>query len=92
MAILSATFFCAGFADKPKVAPSRAQEVLRGSKAAESQSSAKENREFFLSIKRLFTNVNFVLLFLTYGLNVGVFYAISTLLNTVVLNHFEVGS
>ena len=42
------------------------------------------------SIKRLVTNPGYMLLLITYGLNVGVFYAISTTLNTVILSHFEV--
>ncbi len=40
------------------------------------------------SMKRLMTNPGYVLLLVTYGLNVGVFYAISTLLNAVVVLHF----
>jgi hypothetical protein len=36
------------------------------------------------------SNWGFDLLLLSYGLNVGVFYAISTLLNTVIVRHFQV--
>ena len=36
------------------------------------------------------TNPSYKLLLITYGLNVGVFYAMSTLLNQVVLFHFPV--
>lgn len=42
------------------------------------------------SIKHIITNRNYVLLFLTYGINAGVFYAMSTLLNQTVLAHFPV--
>jgi FLVCR family feline leukemia virus subgroup C receptor-related protein len=42
------------------------------------------------SIKRLLSNRGYILLLLSYGLNVGVFYAISTLLNTVIIKHFNV--
>jgi FLVCR family feline leukemia virus subgroup C receptor-related protein len=42
------------------------------------------------SIKRLLSNWGYVLLLISYGLNVGVFYAISTLLNTVIVKHFKV--
>ena len=42
-------------------------------------------------MKRLMTNKGYILLLITYGLNVGVFYAISTLLNTTILMHFQVG-
>ncbi|XP_060805647.1 heme transporter FLVCR2 isoform X1 [Amyelois transitella] len=56
------------------------------SAAADLGSSLDSN--FLQSIKQLLTNRNYVLLLISYGLNVGVFYAISTLLNQVVLNHF----
>ena len=49
-----------------------------------------ESDDYAGSIKRLMSNPAYVLLLVTYGLNVGVFYAISTLLNTVILNHFPV--
>jgi hypothetical protein len=45
---------------------------------------------YLSSIRRLLSNKGYVLLLISYGLNVGVFYAISTLLNTVVTRHFEV--
>lgn len=35
-------------------------------------------------LKSLFTNVNYILILITYGLNVGVFYAISTVLGQLV--------
>ncbi len=41
-------------------------------------------------MKRLMTNKNYVLLLITYGLNVGVFYAISTILNTVIVENYPV--
>ncbi|XP_052748835.1 uncharacterized MFS-type transporter C09D4.1 [Galleria mellonella] len=43
---------------------------------------------FLQSIKKLLTNRNYVLLLISYGLNVGVFYAISTLLNQLVLTYY----
>ena len=42
--------------------------------------NAPESDSYVSSIKRLMTNPGYVLLLVTYGLNVGVFYAISTLL------------
>ena len=36
------------------------------------------------------SNRGYVLLLITYGLNVGVFYAISTLLNLIIVQHFTV--
>ncbi|XP_022821449.1 uncharacterized MFS-type transporter C09D4.1 isoform X1 [Spodoptera litura] len=43
---------------------------------------------FLLSLKKLITNRNYVLLLISYGLNVGTFYAISTLLNQVILTYY----
>ena len=67
------------FKDRPPTPPSRAQEL----------GGQKEDGDYLSSIKRLVQNRGFVLLLITYGLNVGVFYAISSLLNTVVLMHFD---
>ncbi|XP_063357847.1 uncharacterized MFS-type transporter C09D4.1 [Cydia amplana] len=49
---------------------------------------ASLDSNFLHSVKKLFTNRNYNLLLVSYGLNVGVFYAISTLLNEVVLKFF----
>uniref|UniRef100_A0A336KTF1 Choline/ethanolamine transporter FLVCR1 n=1 Tax=Culicoides sonorensis TaxID=179676 RepID=A0A336KTF1_CULSO len=43
---------------------------------------------FLHSLKRLLLNHNYILLLISYGMNVGVFYAISTLLNQIVLFHY----
>ncbi|CAH2049879.1 unnamed protein product, partial [Iphiclides podalirius] len=56
------------------------------SAAADLGSSLDSN--FLQSIKKLLTNRNYILLLISYGLNVGVFYAISTLLNQVVLTYY----
>lgn len=42
------------------------------------------------SIKGILSQKSYILLLLTYGVNVGVFYAVSTLLNQTVLQHFPV--
>jgi hypothetical protein len=47
---------------------------------------------YLQSLKSLLTNRNFVLLLHSYGINIGVFYAVSTLLNQIVLLHFDVSS
>lgn len=54
--------------------------------AVDSSSSLESN--FLQSIKKLLTNRNYILLLISYGLNVGTFYAISTLLNQVILTHY----
>ena len=67
------------FKDRPPTPPSRAQEL----------GGLDQDSNYLSSIKRLMSNRGFVLLLITYGLNVGVFYAVSSLLNTVVLTHFK---
>jgi len=69
-----------GFKNAPPTPPSMAQVALLTAKP-----------EAFLSgIKRLLTDKAYLLLLLSYGMNVGVFYAISTLLNSFILPYFEV--
>jgi MFS transporter, FLVCR family, feline leukemia virus subgroup C receptor-related protein len=64
------------FKSSPPTPPSAAQEATKTTNPLESS-------PFLHSIKRLLLNKNYLLLLLSYGLNVGVFYAISTLLNQV---------
>ncbi|XP_026683300.1 feline leukemia virus subgroup C receptor-related protein 2-like [Diaphorina citri] len=68
------------FQDAPPLPPSPAQAVQR--------SHDKDSGDFLLSMKHLLCNPGFLYLLLSYGINVGVFYAISTLLNQVVLSCF----
>lgn len=64
------------FDEKPHVPPSHAQMTKRIS---------KPDASFTKSLKVLLVNRNYILLLITYGINVGVFYAISTLLSQMVL-------
>ncbi|XP_046661757.1 uncharacterized MFS-type transporter C09D4.1 isoform X1 [Homalodisca vitripennis] len=66
------------FQGKPPLPPSPAQAVQRNA----------ESVPFATSIKHLATNPAYVLLLVSYGINVGVFYAISTLLNQIFVAHF----
>ncbi|KAK7073979.1 hypothetical protein SK128_003970, partial [Halocaridina rubra] len=50
----------------------------------------EETGSYFRGVVRLMKNCGYVLLLISYGMNVGAFYAISTLLNQVVLSHFPV--
>ncbi|XP_029808924.1 feline leukemia virus subgroup C receptor-related protein 2 isoform X4 [Suricata suricatta] len=68
------------FKEKPKHPPSRAQSL--------SYALASPDASYLSSIVRLFKNLNFVLLVITYGLNAGAFYALSTLLNRMVIIHY----
>ncbi|XP_073986340.1 histamine transporter isoform X2 [Rhodnius prolixus] len=65
------------FEDQPPLPPSQA--ALK---------QKEEVSDFTGSLKRLMTNPGYILLLLSYGINVGVFYAISTLLNTVILSAY----
>ncbi|XP_058663389.1 heme transporter FLVCR2 isoform X2 [Ammospiza nelsoni] len=68
------------FKEKPPNPPSRAQALIQSRPAAE--------YSYVQSILRLLRNANFLLLMVTYGLNVGCFYALSTLLNRMVIHHY----
>jgi len=50
--------------------------------------TASSEESYGSSIKRLVTNKSYMTLLVTYGVNVGVFYAMSTLLNQIVLSHY----
>ncbi|XP_071942786.1 choline/ethanolamine transporter flvcr2a-like [Antedon mediterranea] len=58
------------------------------SKARLTNKEAGKEDSYMLSIKALLRNRNFVFLIVTYGVNVGSFYAVSTLLNQIVLSEF----
>ncbi|KAH7962761.1 hypothetical protein HPB52_017825 [Rhipicephalus sanguineus] len=68
-----------GFRDKPPRPPSRAQ-VSR---------EQADPTGYWHSMRNLLRNANYMLLLITYGINVGTFYAISTLLNQVFLTYFK---
>ncbi|XP_017736034.1 feline leukemia virus subgroup C receptor-related protein 2 isoform X3 [Rhinopithecus roxellana] len=68
------------FKEKPKYPPSRAQSL--------SYALTSPDASYLGSIAQLFKNLNFVLLVITYGLNAGAFYALSTLLNRMVIWHY----
>ncbi|RZC18433.1 putative MFS-type transporter C09D4.1, partial [Asbolus verrucosus] len=59
---------------------------------AHTQPSDNEQSVSFLqSLKRLVLNGSYMLLLISYGINVGVFYAISTLLNQIILEYYPDG-
>uniref|UniRef100_A0A8C0MGG5 FLVCR choline and heme transporter 1 n=2 Tax=Canis lupus familiaris TaxID=9615 RepID=A0A8C0MGG5_CANLF len=80
-----ATFLCLltviAFKEKPPYPPSQAQAVLQNSPPAE--------YSYKKSIRNLFKNIPFVLLLITYGIMTGAFYSVSTLLNQMILIHYE---
>ncbi|XP_076979215.1 choline/ethanolamine transporter FLVCR2 isoform X3 [Tamandua tetradactyla] len=73
-------YLIAVFKEKPKYPPSRAQSL--------SYALASTDASYLSAIVRLFKNLNFVLLIISYGLNAGAFYALSTLLNRMLILHY----
>ncbi|XP_023259255.1 feline leukemia virus subgroup C receptor-related protein 2-like isoform X1 [Seriola lalandi dorsalis] len=68
------------FQERPKLPPTQAQATAR--------SIPPEQYSYTASIRRLLRNRPFILLIVTYGLNVGCFYAVGTLLNRMIIDHY----
>lgn len=68
------------FQEKPETPPSLAQVALRNMPTGQ--------HSYLASIARLMCNKPFILLLISYGLNVGSFYAVSTLLNRMIIEHY----
>ncbi|XP_052121526.1 uncharacterized MFS-type transporter C09D4.1 isoform X3 [Frankliniella occidentalis] len=66
-----------------KSQPSQAEEGVPGK-----AKSARGDSHYARTIKQLLTNPSYLLLILGYGMNVGTFYAVSTLLNQIILAKF----
>lgn len=76
-------FFLTGvvFEEKPKYPPSHSQALL--------QAMPPEDYSYKQSIINLVKNVPFVLLLISYGIMTGTFYSVSTLLNQMIVTHYE---
>ncbi|KAF3849825.1 hypothetical protein F7725_019544 [Dissostichus mawsoni] len=68
------------FQERPKLPPTQAQATAR--------SVPPEQYSYTASVLRLLRNRPFILLIITYGLNVGCFYAVGTLLNRMIIEHY----
>lgn len=68
------------FQEKPEIPPTQAQ--------AQARNVQPDEYSYTASILRLLRNKPFMLLVVSYGLNVGCFYAISTLLNRMIIDHY----
>ncbi|XP_029705324.1 choline/ethanolamine transporter flvcr2b isoform X2 [Takifugu rubripes] len=68
------------FQERPELPPTQAQ--------ARARNMPPEEYSYVASILRLLRNRPFILLILTYGLNVGCFYAVGTLLNRMIIDHY----
>ncbi|XP_043278899.1 uncharacterized MFS-type transporter C09D4.1-like isoform X2 [Venturia canescens] len=72
------------FRNEPRLPPSTTRALQRANHST--------NKEGFVEpMKRLLANKSFLILCNSYGLNVGVFNAVGTLLNQIYLYHFENG-
>ncbi|XP_062980109.1 heme transporter FLVCR1 [Elgaria multicarinata webbii] len=69
------------FKEKPKYPPSQSQAVLLD--------VSPNDYSYKQSIINLFRNLPFVLLLISYGIMTGAFYSVSTLLNQMVVTHYE---
>lgn len=68
------------FQEKPDIPPTQAQ--------AQARNISPEQYSYMASIRRLLGNIPFLLLTISYGLNVGCFYSVSTLLNRMIVEHY----
>uniref|UniRef100_UPI00358FD080 heme transporter FLVCR1-like isoform X2 n=1 Tax=Myxine glutinosa TaxID=7769 RepID=UPI00358FD080 len=68
------------FKEQPPIPPSHAQAAIR--------SNTQKDYSYRKSILRLVNNKAFVLLLITYGINTGCFYSVSTLLNSMIIANY----
>ncbi|XP_007552959.1 choline/ethanolamine transporter flvcr2b isoform X3 [Poecilia formosa] len=68
------------FQERPKLPPTLAQ--------ASARTMPPEDYSYVASILRLLRNKPFVLLIVSYGLNVGCYYAVGTLLNRMIIDRY----
>ncbi|XP_072350643.1 choline/ethanolamine transporter flvcr2a [Scyliorhinus torazame] len=68
------------FQEKPEIPPSQAQAAILACPG--------RDYSYTRSILQLIRNIPFFLLIVTYGINTGSYYAVSTLLNKMVLAHY----
>ncbi|RNA31816.1 feline leukemia virus subgroup C receptor-related 1 [Brachionus plicatilis] len=90
VAVLCAIFFILSLifvSNQPVKAPSRAQLEVR--KSAALRKDVNDFDIFKESLKNLFKNFDYILVLVSYGVNTGVYYSISTLLNLIISNYYE---
>lgn len=71
------------FEDAPPTAPSLAQLKIQ-------ENITKESKSFMQNLTILVKNRSYVLLFFTYGINAGMYYALNILLSQIILSHYPV--
>lgn len=78
------------FQDKPPLPPNAARSALVVTSAESPEGATGSLKYFVHSTKRICSNRSYLLLLVSYGINVGVFYAVSTLLNQTLVTYFPV--
>ncbi|XP_035683751.1 feline leukemia virus subgroup C receptor-related protein 1-like isoform X1 [Branchiostoma floridae] len=68
------------FQNEPPIPPSPAQAAIKLSQS--------DDQSYLSSVRTLLSNGSFLLLVITYGINAGCFYSLSTLLNQIILHYF----
>ncbi|KAK3923194.1 putative MFS-type transporter [Frankliniella fusca] len=79
-----------GNGHQAKAAAASQGEDGAGAGAGAGKGKAARDSHYARTIKQLLTNPSYVLLILGYGMNVGTFYAVSTLLNQIILAKFPI--
>jgi len=74
--------------DEPSKPPSLAQLKIRNNKNNEKKSFKQDFILFKQSLLNLFRNLNFFLIFISYGIITGIFYSVSTLLNQMINEYY----
>ncbi len=75
--------------DQPITPPSLSQLEIQ-EKKIENTNLKQDLHIFKQSLLNLFKNLHFDLIFITYGINTGIFYSISTLLNQIINEYYPV--
>ncbi len=79
--------------NEPDTPPSLSQLEIRTNNTNKTQSDLifkQEIKSYKNSLINLMKNFNFLLIFISYGINVGVYYSISTLLNQIISFYYQV--
>ena len=63
---------------------------LNNKQTANELENENDFKLFKYSLLNLFKNLNFCLILISYGINTGVYYSISTLLNLIISKYYQV--
>lgn len=77
------------FRDQPHLPPSMARKLSVAAEHSNKEMHSNSLKNYGRSIKVLVKDVPFLLLFVTYGINTGTYYAIGTLLNAIMMDYYS---